>query len=137
MQLFAYRYFFTMGRVKPSKFEIFLNYKLWLSSVTGEGIMEEDRYRLLQLIKEKGSLKAAADDMKISYRKAWGDLKKAEELLGYDLIIRQRGGKSGGQSQLTGKALKLLEAYEVLHTKMDDAVEKAYEEFRNKTKNTE
>ena len=124
-----------MGRVKPSKFEIFLNYKLWLSSVTGEGILEEDRYRLLQQIKEKGSLKAAADEMKISYRKAWGDMKRAEILLGYELIIRQRGGKSGGQSQLTDKAIKLLEAYDVLHTKMDDAVEKAYEEFKNKTKN--
>ena len=124
-----------MGRVKPSKFEIFLNYKLWLSSVTGEGILEEDRYRLLQLINEKGSLKAAADMMNISYRKAWGDLKKAEELLGYDLIIRQRGGKDGGQSQLTPKAIKLLEAYDMLHTKMDDAVEQAYEEFKNKTRN--
>jgi molybdate transport system regulatory protein len=124
-----------MGRVKPSKFEIFLNYKLWLSSVTGEGIIEEDRYKLLQLIREKGSLKAAANEMKISYRKAWGDLKKAEELLGYGLIIRQRGGKEGGQSQLTNKAIKLLEAYDVLHTKMDDAVEQAYEEFRNKTRN--
>jgi len=122
-----------MGRIKPSKFEIFLNYKLWLSSVTGEGIIEEDRYRLLQLVKEKGSLMAAANEMKISYRKAWGDLKKAEELLGYELIIRQRGGKDGGQSQLTPKAIKLLEAYNVLHTKMDDAVEEAYEEFKNKT----
>jgi molybdate transport system regulatory protein len=122
------------GRLKPSKFEIFLNYKLWLSSVTGEGIMEEERYKLLRLIMEKGSLKAAADEMKISYRKAWGDLKKAESLLGYKLIIRQRGGRSGGQSYLTEKALKLLEAYDVLHIKMDDAVEKAYEEFKNKTK---
>jgi len=122
-----------MGRVKPSKFEIFLNYKLWLSSVTGEGIIEEDRYKLLQLIKEKGSLMAAANEMKISYRKAWGDLKKAEELLGYELIIRQRGGKDGGQSQLTPKAVNLLEAYNVLHTKMDDAVEKAYLEFKQKT----
>jgi molybdate transport system regulatory protein len=134
MQFNAYRYFLMMGRVKPSKFEIFLNYKLWLSSVTGEGIIEEDRYKLLQLIKVKGSLKAAADDMKISYRKAWGDLKKAEELLGYELIIRQRGGKAGGQSQLTDKAVKLLEAYDVLHTRMDDAVEQAYEEFKDKTK---
>jgi molybdate transport system regulatory protein len=108
---------------------------LWLSSVTGEGILEEDRYKLLQQIKEKGSLKAAADEMKISYRKAWGDLKKAESLLGYELIARQRGGKSGGQSHLTEKAIKLLEAYDVLHTKMDDAVEKAYEEFKNKTGN--
>lgn len=124
-----------MSRIKPSKFEIFLNYKLWLSSVTGEGIIEEDRYMLLQLINEKGSLKAAADEMKISYRKAWGDLQKAESLLGYKLIIRQRGGKDGGQSILTDKAIKLLEAYQVLHTRMDDAVESAYEEFRLKTKN--
>jgi molybdate transport system regulatory protein len=123
-----------MGRIKPSKFEIFLNYKLWLSSVTGEGIIEEDRYKLIQLIKEKGSLKAAADVMKTSYRKAWGDLKKAESLLGYDLIIRQRGGKDGGQSHLTEKAVKLLEAYDALHTRMDDAVEQAYEEFKNKTR---
>lgn len=123
-----------MARIKPSKFEIFLNYKLWLSSVTGEGIIEEDRYRLLQLIKEKGSLQAAAAEMKISYRKAWGDLKKAEELLGYELLDRHRGGKDGGQSFLTEKAIKLLEAYNELHIKMDDAVENAYEEFRNKTK---
>jgi molybdate transport repressor ModE-like protein len=122
-----------MGRVKPSKFEIFLNYKLWLSSVTGEGIIEEDRYKLLQLIHDKGSLKAAASEMGVSYRKAWGDLKKAEELLGYELIIRQRGGKDGGQSILTGKAIKLLEAYKALHTRMDDAVEQAYEEFKKKT----
>lgn len=124
-----------MGRVKPSKFEIFLNYKLWLSSVTGEGIIEEDRYKLLQIIQKKGSLKAASDEMKISYRKAWGDLKKAESLLGYELITRHRGGKSGGNSILTEKAIKLLEAYDVLHIRMDDAVEQAYEEFKKKTKN--
>ena len=123
-----------MDRIKPSKFEIFLNYKLWLSSVTGEGIIEEDRYKLLQLIQVKGSLKAAADAMKISYRKAWGDLKKAEKLLGYELIIRHRGGKDGGKSQLTDKAVKLLEAYSVLHTRMDDAVEEAYEEFKARTR---
>jgi molybdate transport repressor ModE-like protein len=57
--------------------------------------------------------------------------------LGYDLIVRQRGGKDGGQSYLTEKAIKLLEAYDALHTRMDDAVEQAYEEFKNKTKNIE
>ena len=124
-----------MGRLKPSKFEIFLNYKLWLSSVTGEGIIEEDRYALLKQIHELGSLKSASDKLGISYRKAWGDLKQAERLLGYDLITRKRGGKSGGESFLTEKAKKLLEAYDALHTRMDDAVEQAYEEFRNKTKN--
>ncbi len=121
-----------MSRIKPTRFEILLNYKLWLSSITGDGIIEEDRYQLLREIQQTGSLKAAADGMKISYRKAWGDLKKAEELLGYDLLIRRRGGKDGGTSQLTEKAIKLLEAYEALHVKLDDAVEKAFDEFREK-----
>jgi len=123
-----------MGRVKPSKFEIFLNYKLWLSSVTGEGILEEDRYQMLREIHSRGSLSSAAKELGISYRKAWGDLKKSEELLGYQLVIRQRGGKDGGASKLTDKAVKLLEAYEALHVKLDDAVEQAYDDFKNKIK---
>jgi molybdate transport system regulatory protein len=123
-----------MKRPKASRFEILLNYKLWLSSITGEGIIEEERYHLLQKIQEHGSLKKAAEEMGISYRKAWGDIKKAEELIGYQLAERQRGGKDGGNTILTPKAVKLLEAYDALHTKMDDAVEKAYEEFKRKIK---
>ena len=121
-----------MNKLKPSRFEILLNYKLWLSSITGEGILEEDRYRLLQMVNETGSLASAASQMGISYRKAWGDVKEAEKLLGYELIIRQRGGKSGGTSTLTDKAKKLLEAYAALHTRLDDAVEDAYQEFQKK-----
>jgi molybdate transport system regulatory protein len=124
----------SMKRPKPSRFEILLNYKLWLSSITGEGIIEEDRYRLLKQIKESGSLSSAAKNLGISYRKAWGDIKKAEELLGYGLTDRQRGGKDGGRTRLTEKANKLLEAYEALHLKMDDAVEEAYNEFKRKIK---
>ena len=124
-----------MSRVKPSKFEIFLNYKLWLSSVTGEGIIEEDRYMLLKNIQETRSLKAAAEKMGVSYRKAWGDLKNAEKLLGYKLTVPTRGGKDGGNSLLTPRATRLLEAYEALHTQMDDAVENAYREFREKINN--
>jgi len=121
-----------MKRPKASRTEILLNYKLWLSSITGEGIIEEDRYQLLNHIKKSGSLSGAAREMGISYRKAWGDIKKAEELIGYDLTLRQRGGKEGGHTFLTDKALKLIEAYEALHLKMDDAVEEAYNEFKKK-----
>jgi molybdate transport repressor ModE-like protein len=113
-----------------------LNYKLWLSSVTGVGIIEEDRYQLLKLIQETGSLRAASNAMGISYRKAWGDLRDAERLLGYPLVARQRGGRDGGNSMLTDKGKKLLEAYHSLHVKLDDAVEKAYQEFRNKIQKT-
>ncbi len=119
-------------RGKSNRFNVLLNYKLWLSSMSGEGIISEEVYAVLMGIREKGSLKAAAADCGMSYRKAWGDLKRAEELLGYDLTRKTRGGKDGGQSVLTPAANKLLEAYEALHQKLDDAVEEAYREMKRK-----
>ncbi len=119
-------------RGKSNRFNVLLNYKLWLSSLSGEGIISEDVYALLLGIRNKGSLKAAADDAGISYRKAWGDLKEAESMLGYELTDKTRGGKEGGQSVLTPAALKLLEAFTALQEKLDDAVEEAYQEMKKK-----
>ena len=119
---------------RSSRNDVFLKYKLWLSAVSGEGIIGEGQYLLLRAIEEKGSLKAAAEELGTSYRKAWGDIKKAEELLGYDLTEKHRGGKDGGKSILTNKTKKLLEAYDALHKKMDIAIEDAYDEFKEKIK---
>lgn len=120
-----------------NRFNVLLNYKLWLSSLSGEGIISDDIYTLLLGIREKGSLKAAAEDAGISYRKAWGDLKNAESLLGYELTEKTRGGRDGGKSLLTTSALRLLEAYAALHQKLDDAVEEAYLELKRKMENPE
>ncbi len=46
------------------------------------------RYELLQLIDELGSLKLAAEKMGISYRGAWGKIKKTEEVIGKPLIYK-------------------------------------------------
>ncbi len=119
---------------RSSKNDVFLRYKLWLSAVSGEGILDEDQYLILKLIDELGSLRAAAAKAGISYRKAWGDLKTAEEMLGYELTSKQRGGSGGGKSELTDRANKLLEAYDALHKKMDSAIEDAYDEFKSKIK---
>ncbi len=46
------------------------------------------RYELLLLISELGSLKLAAEKMGISYRGAWGKIKKTEEVIGQPLIYK-------------------------------------------------
>lgn len=119
-------------RGKADRNTVLLNYKLWLSSITGDGMISDDTYDLLNKIKEKGSLKSAADSLEMSYRKAWGNIKDAEELLGYELTNKERGGKDGGQSTLTDKAVKLLEAYHILQTQFGNAAQKAYQEFQDK-----
>jgi len=112
-----------------------IHYKIWLESVHGEGIMGDGKWKLLRAIDEKGSLSAAANSLGISYRKAWGDIKKAETLLGIVLIDKQRGGASGGASTLTEYGTKWLALYKSFHNRMDKIFEKEVEVFLNKLEN--
>jgi len=117
---------------KPSKTEVFLNYKIWLSSLTGHGQISGDTFTILELTAEKGNLSAAAELLHMSYRNAWGKVRDAEEVVGYPLLTKQRGGKDGGNSTLTPAAYKLLEAYKALQQKFDESVEQAFHEFLQK-----
>jgi molybdate transport system regulatory protein len=68
----------------------------------------------LEKIDQTGSLKAAANLMSISYRKAWGDLSNAEKVFGVPLVIRQRGGSGGGETHLTEEGRYVLAFYKEL-----------------------
>jgi molybdate transport system regulatory protein len=93
-----------------------LRTKMWLSR-NGRIVFGEGLARLLRGIQSHGSLVRAAKDEGISYRHAWGDIRKVEERLGFKLLERRVGGKSGGGSSLTDRARRLLEAYEEIKLK--------------------
>jgi len=102
-------------------------FKLWLSTEEAEGVFGDGKWRLLQGIEDYGSLKAAAESLGISYRKAWGDLKKAEKGLGVRLIEKRRGGSGGGETSLTETGKKWVAAYGHFRRKIEKQIE---EEFR-------
>ena len=64
-------------------------FKLWMETdegyVFGPGV-----YHLLKAIKKTGTLKAASQELGMSYRYAWGLIKKAEAKLGESLTRRIR-----------------------------------------------
>ena len=68
--------------------------------------------RLLHLIEETGSLRAAALSMGMAYTKALHLMKCAEKNLGFSLTARTIGGKGGGGSVLTPEAKEFLHDYE-------------------------
>lgn len=72
-------------------------YKLWLETEEGH-VFGPGVYSLLRKIQEKGTLKEAAASLGMSYRYAWGLIKKAEEKLGEPLISATKGGRHGGGS---------------------------------------
>ncbi len=99
--------------------------KLWLS-LAGQGIFGHGKWQLLDAINRKGSLQAAADSLGISYRKAWGDLRKAERTLGVLFLERHRGGSEGGESHLTEEGRKWLKEYGRFHDEVEKGVKRAH-----------
>ena len=120
------------GSVGDKYYDIFLEYRLWLSTKNGKGILGEGRINLLKEIDRTGSLKSAAETIKISYRKAWGNIKEAEELLGFKLVEKQRGGRNGGNSELTEEGKQLLAAYDELKADFDHSIKKITKKFFHK-----
>lgn len=102
-------------------------FKLWLSTEDAEGAFGDGKWRLLKKIDAKGSLRAASQSLHISYRKAWGDLKKAQQCLNVPLVEKQRGGIQGGQTVLTEQGKKWVKAYTRFRTDIEKAIETAYE----------
>lgn len=101
-------------------------FKLWLSTKNIEGAFGDGKWRLLKAIETRGSLSAASKYLRISYRKAWGDLKKAEESLGISLVDKHRGGRTGGKTTLSEQGRKWVKAYELFRQDIQKAVRKAY-----------
>ena len=103
--------------------------KLWLSSDTAEGIFGDGKWRLLMEIDKEHSIKKAAINLKISYRKAWGDLKKAEKELGMKLLEKKRGGNKGGITVLTEKGKKLINAWAKYQNEIKNKINNTFNKY--------
>jgi len=101
-------------------------FKLWLNTENINGAFGDGKWRLLKAIEKEGSLRAASDILIISYRKAWGDLKKAENALNIKLIEKHRGGNAGGRTSLTAEGKKWVKAYAKLRTEIERATKAAH-----------
>lgn len=96
-------------------------FKVW-GEIDGKPLMGPGRYRLLSALQKTRSINAAANEVGVSYRRAWAQIREMENLLGYPLIISNRGGKSGGGTALTSEAIKLIQQYEKLSHKLNAAI---------------
>ncbi|HPT14115.1 MAG TPA: LysR family transcriptional regulator [Bacteroidales bacterium] len=95
------------------------DYKIWFSTPGGRGILGDGKWKILKKIDECGSLVKACEELGITYRRTWNDLKKIENLLGFELLETTRGGQEGGSSKLTPEGQKLVAAFNRFHQKMD------------------
>lgn len=76
-----------------------------------EAAIGPGKVRLLELIAEKNSIRAAAAAMEMSYRRAWLLVKETEKIMGERVVTTERGGRHGGGAVLTPLGRSLVSQY--------------------------
>ncbi len=90
------------------------------------------RIALLAAIHETGSITGAAKAVGMSYKAAWDAIDAMNNLAGEALVKRASGGKGGGGTTLTARALKLIETFRAIereHRRFLDAAGAAIDGF--------
>ncbi|TVQ99818.1 MAG: LysR family transcriptional regulator [Desulfovibrionales bacterium] len=85
-----------------------LRLHVWLELANGH-FFGLGRAQLLQRIQQHGSLSKAAEEMRMSYRAAWGKIKSTEEIMGVRLVEKVGGNKSG--FRLTEEGRRIMEQF--------------------------
>lgn len=119
-----------MAGPRGSKYyDIFLKQQLQLVTKDDDLIINEEGFSLLVEVRKEQSIVAAARNLNISYRKAWGLLREIESVLGFQLVGKHRGGKSGGKTDLTDEGLELIDAYLELKIELEEKVHDSIKNF--------
>lgn len=100
-------------------------YKIWMDQ-SGKAF-GDGPYALLKGVEKTGSLHKVADQMGMAYSKAWTLIRMLEERLGFLLLDRKVGGRSGGGSQITPEAKELMLHYGRFREEVKGAIEKIYQ----------
>ena len=111
--------------MQKSHNELTIRSKLWIEA-GGEPVFGRGRRFLLEAIDTHGSINRAAQEVDISFRKAWSHIKAMEERLGVKLVERQTGGRNGGGAALTDDARTFLKKYEALEKGVQEIVDKKF-----------
>ena len=103
------------------KRELNVGYKVWLE-YRGTPIIGEGGAKLLEELDKSGSIREAARRLGMSYRKAWGYIRRINSLLGEELVRTHKGGREGGGAELTPTGRKLLYVYKRVKSEVEKTV---------------
>jgi len=99
---------------------------IWIEDGDGKVVYGLGRHRILQAIRDSGSIKAAAERLGISYRGLWGRLRLSERRLGLSLVDSKVGRGADAGTRLTARGLALLDQYEAAMKEIFAASDQAF-----------
>jgi molybdate transport system regulatory protein len=109
---------------KETEYDLTANYRLWFET-DGEYVFGPGACAILIAVHKEGTLTKGAARLGMSYRYAWGVIRKIERKLGTKLVETYKGGKvGGGGARVTEQGLKFIKAYTELHDAFEAILKK-------------
>ncbi|MCP4197637.1 MAG: LysR family transcriptional regulator [Proteobacteria bacterium] len=103
--------------------------KISIVNDDGQPFMGPGLLKLLKRIEQHKSINKAAKDMRLSYVKALNMLNRLENDLGDTVLIRTRGGKTRGGTELTSFGKRYIREYDKLEKQIRRKADKEFENF--------
>lgn len=101
-----------------------VRWKMWLE-IDGKPVFGPGAYSILKAVQETGTITEGAKKLGMSYRYAWGVIRKIEKRIGAALLETRKGGTvGGGGATVTALGLRFME----LFAKADQEFERVAQE---------
>ncbi|WP_233856373.1 TOBE domain-containing protein [Paraburkholderia sp. HD33-4] len=114
----------TIDHPDPPRDGLELGGSVWFQAGT-QTLGGAARIALLAAIGETGSITSAAKAVGISYKGAWDAIDTMNNLAGEPLVVRLTGGKGGGGTTLTPRAMKLIQTFRAVEREHRRFLERA------------
>lgn len=106
-----------------------LKIKCWIEA-GGEKYYGPGPHELLKQIQKEGSLSKAAEQMHMSYKKAWAMVQKLNQFSEEAVVILKKGGQHGGGAEVSHYALELMKEYDRLQLKVRHLIDQEEKSMR-------
>jgi molybdate transport system regulatory protein len=84
---------------------------MWLE-IDGKPVFGPGAYSILKAVQETGTIAEGAKKLRMSYRYAWGVIRKIEKRIGAPLLETRKGGTvGGGGATVTALGLQFMELF--------------------------
>jgi len=120
-----------MTKVYSGRVSMEIKAKFWIEN-RGEVVVGGGKTALLLAVDRFGSIQRAADEFGMSYRHAWGAIKKIEKRAGFKIVDTKLGGKEGGGARLTQKGKAFVDRVNSLLSDLNRMVEKRFKQRSGK-----
>ena len=105
--------------------------KFWIEN-KGEVVLGGGKTALLLAVDRFGSIQRAADEFGMSYRHAWGAIKKIEQRAGFRIVDTKLGGTDGGGARLTPTGKAFVDRVDFLLSDLQKVMEKRFKQKAGK-----